>query len=105
LISGVQNLDRGNSLIGLPNSLLGAIKFPARLNREFRRNQLRNRTFFIGFSANFAANHEIFPAFSLLAGNFPRRLVLDNQMPDESPKMQQTFWPSLNNPVERLAMS
>jgi hypothetical protein len=75
LISGVQNLDRGNSLIGLPNSLLGAIKFPARLNREFRRNDLRNHTFFIGFSANFAANHEIFPAFSLLAGNFPRRLV------------------------------
>jgi hypothetical protein len=69
LISGVQNLDRGNSLIGLPNSLLGAIKFPARLHREFRRNHLRNRTFFIGFSANFAANHEKFPAFSLLAGN------------------------------------
>jgi hypothetical protein len=69
LISGVQILDRGNSLIGLPNSLLGAIKFPARLNREFRRNHLRNRTFFIAFSANFAANHEKFPAFSLLAGN------------------------------------
>jgi hypothetical protein len=35
LISGVQILDRGNSLIGSPNSLLGAIKFPARLIGNF----------------------------------------------------------------------